>query len=299
MTKFLSAILLVLIVGFRVQGQQLEISAGYLSRSAFTDKQKVSYGKGELYRIGLKYNQPLSVKLNDYGEPILWTASIQGSLYDLRGSGEAANQNPDDILNASVNITHIRPLSERWSIIATLGFGIYSAPDEISWNSVLANGGCLFIYKVNDIFSIGGGIGLTNAYGTPMVVPMTYVKWNPKGRLEFDMNISSGIKASAQTWFGQNFKLRWNLLEMEGITSVIKMEGKNRLYSSMMLSSYLTPSFYFNKKLSIFLDAGVDMVRTCKITDRKIKYIFGGQKDEDKRHFRPAGKLGVGVRYGF
>lgn len=71
MTKFLSAILLVLIVGFRVQGQQLEISAGYLSRSAFTDKQKVSYGKGELYRIGLKYNQPLSVKLNDYGEPIL------------------------------------------------------------------------------------------------------------------------------------------------------------------------------------------------------------------------------------
>lgn len=146
---------------------------------------------------------------------------------------------------------------------------------------------------------MGGGIGLTNAYGTPMVVPMTYVKWNPKGRLELDLNISSGIKASAQTWFGQNFKLRWNLLEMEGITSVIKMDGKNKLYSSMMLSSYLSPSFYFNKKLSIFLDAGVDMVRTCKITDRKIKYIFGGQKDEDKRHFRPAGKLGVGIRYGF
>lgn len=288
-----------MIVIFQAEAQQLEISTSYLSRSAFTDKQKVSYGKGELYRIGLIYNQPLSVRLNDYGEPILWTASIQGSLYDLRGTGEAANQNPDDILNASINVTHIRPLSERWSIIATLGFGIYSAPKEISWGSVLANGGCLFIYKVNDIFSIGGGIGLTNVYGTPMVVPMTYVKWNPKGRLEFDLNILSGIKASAQTWFGQNFKLRWNLLEMEGITSVIKKEGKNKLYSSMMLSSYLTPSFYFNKKLSIFLDVGVDLVRTCKINDREIKYIFGGQKDEDKRHFRPAGKLGVGIRYGF
>lgn len=283
-----------------MQGQQLEISTLYLSRSAFTDNQKVSYGKGELYRIGLKYNQPLSVRLSDYGAPILWTASIQGSLYDLRGTGEAATQNPDDVLDASVNVTHIRPLSERWSIIATLGVGVYSAPDEISWNSVLANGGCLFIYKVNDIFSIGAGIGLTNAYGTPMVVPMTYVKWNPKGRFEFDLNISSGVKASAQTWFGQNFKLRWNLLEMEGITSVIKVDGKGRLYSSMMLSSYLVPSFYFNKRLSIFLDAGVDLVRTCKITDRKIKYIFhDDQKDEDKRHFRPAGKLGVGVRYGF
>lgn len=146
--KYLSAILFAMIVVFQMQGQQLEITTGYLSRSAFTDKQKVSYGKRELYRIGLKYNQPLSVKLNDYREPILWTVSIQGSLYDLRGTGEGANQNPDDILNASVNVTHIRPLSERWSIIATLGFGIYSAPDEISWSSVLANGGCLFIYAV-------------------------------------------------------------------------------------------------------------------------------------------------------
>lgn len=297
--KYLSTILLTLIVVFNMNGQQLEISTGYLSRSAFTDKQKVSYGKGELYRIGVKYNQPLSVKMNDYGEPIIWTASIHGSLYDLRNTGEATNQNPDDILNASVNVTHIRPISERWSIIATLGVGIYSAPKDISWSSILANGGCLFIYKVNDIFSIGAGVGLTNAYGAPMVVPMTYVKWNPQGRFEFDLNISSGIKASAQTWFGQNFKLKWNLLEMEGITSVIKMEGKNKLYSSMMLSSYFTPSFYFNKKWSVFLDAGVDMVRTCKVTDRKIKYLFGGQKDEDKRHFRPAGKLGIGIRYGF
>lgn len=111
MMKCLYTLLFGIIVSLPMQGQQLEITTGYLSRSAFTDKQKVSYGKGELYRIGLKYNQPLSVKLNDYGEPILWTASIQGSLYDLRGTDEAANQNPDDILNASVNVTHIRPLA--------------------------------------------------------------------------------------------------------------------------------------------------------------------------------------------
>lgn len=297
--KFLSIVLLALTVGFQMHAQQLEISTGYLSRSAFTDKQKVSYGKGELFRFGIKYNQPLSMKINENGDPILWTASIQGSLYDLRNTGEAALQNPDDILNASVNFTHIRPLSKKWSIIATLGVGIYSAPSEIGWKSVLANGGCLFIYRVNDIFSVGGGIGLTNAYGTPMVVPMTYIKWNPKGRFEFDLNISSGIRASAQTWFGRNFRLKWNLLEMEGITSVIKVNGKDRLYSSMMLSSYFTPSFYLSQKFSVFLDAGVDMVRTRKVTDRKIKYIFGGQEDSEKRHFRPAGKLGIGIRYGF
>lgn len=299
MTKYLSAALLTTFAMLQLQGQQLEITAGYLSQSEFADHQKISHGKGELYRIGLKYNQPLYAKQNENGDPTLWTMAIQGHLYDLRGTDEAAKQNPDDILNASANVTHIRPISEKWSIIATLGVGIYSAPDEISWSSLLANGGCLFIYKASSTFSIGGGIGLTNAYGAPMVVPMTYLKWNPKGRFEFDLNISNGIKASIQTQFGQNFKLRWHLLDMEGVTSVVKMNGKNKLYSSMMLSSFLTPSFHFSKKLSIFIDAGVNMVRTCKVTDRKIKYLFGGQKDEDKRHFRPAGKLGVGIKYDF
>lgn len=287
------------IAALHLHAQQVEFSAGYLTRSAFTDREETPYGKGELYRIGVKYNQPLSLKLNDRGEPIVWTASVQGALYDLRSTGEAACLNPDDILNASVNVTHIRPLSKRWCIIATLGVGIYGAPRAISLSSVLANGGCLFIYRVNDIFSIGAGVGLTNAYGTPMVVPMTYVKWSPKSRFEFDLNVSGGIKASAQTWFGRSVRLRWNILEMDGITSVIKMDGNHRLYSSMLLSSYLTPSFYLNKKLSIFIDAGVNLVRACKITDRKIKYIFEGQKEEDKRHFRPAGKLGIGIRYGF
>lgn len=299
MTKYLSVALLATFAMFKLQGQQLEITTGHLSQSDFADHQKISHGKGEQYRIGLKYYQPLSTKLNDNCDPTLWTMAIQGHLYDLRGTGEAAKQNPNDILNASANLTHIRPISERWSIIATLGVGIYSAHDEISWSSLLANGGCLFIYKASSTFSIGGGIGLTNAYGAPMVVPMTYIKWNPKGRLEFDLNISNGIKASIQMQFGQNFKLKWNLLDMEGVTSVAKMNGKNKLYSSMMLSSYLTPSFHFSKKLSIFIDAGANMVRTSKITDRKIKYLFGGQKDEDKRHFRPAGKLGAGIRYDF
>ena len=66
---------------------------------------------------------------------------------------------------------------------------------------------------------------------------------------------------------------------------VFQMQGRQL----EITTGYLSRSAFTDKqKVSsgngelyrIFLDAGVDLVRTCKITDRKIKYIFGGQKDE-------------------
>ena len=35
--------------------------------------------------------------------------------------------NPDNILNASLNISHVRPLSDKWSIIASVGGGVYAS----------------------------------------------------------------------------------------------------------------------------------------------------------------------------
>ncbi len=281
------------------KAQQVQISTDYLSRTVFTDRQKNNHGKGEMIGYGLKYHQPLSVSINEYGQPTAWTLSLNGAFYDLKNYGEAQSANPDEILNASINISHIRPLSYRWSIIASIGCGVYSSPKEIGWRSVLANGGCIFIYRVNESFSIGGGIGLTNAYGVPMVAPMGYIKWASKGRFEVDLNISNGIKASAATWFGNRFKLTWHVLEMDGISSVVNIDNKSKLYSSMLLRSFLSPSFYLKKNFSIYLDAGVNMARTSKITDRKIKYMFGSEKEEDKRSFKPAWKIGIGLRYGF
>lgn len=37
-------------------------------------------------------------------------------------------------------------------MIASLGAGIYSAPDAITWQSVLVNGGVIFVYKCRKIW---------------------------------------------------------------------------------------------------------------------------------------------------
>lgn len=220
--------MIILSAEISLSAQQLEVSTDYLSRTTFSGHQKNHLGKGEMVGYGLKYIQPLSMTVNDYGQPTTWTLSFNGVLYNLKNIGEAQSVNPDRIINTSINISHIRPLSTKWSIVASIGCGIYSNPRRIGWESVLANGGCVFIYRVNEKFSVGGGVGLTNAYGAPMVAPMVYLKWTLKGRMELDFDITNGIKARAATWFGKRFKLAWNVLEWHGChrPNLVKWDGE-------------------------------------------------------------------------
>lgn len=292
-------ILLFSMNGFIMKAQNIEISSTYLSRTWFADHQGNRYGKGDFCQYKLEYVQPISVKTNERGQNIVWMASLNGKYARLQNSEEAAIINPDEILNFGVNITHIRPLSFRWSMVATLGMGIYSSPHEICWNSLLANGGLIFFFKITKNFSLGAGVGLTNSYGLPMIAPMAYIQWQTSRKIKFDLNISSGLKFNAYAQFGKRFKLTWKMIELDGMSSVFKENEKSKLYSTMTVSSYLSPSVYFTPKFNMFFDAGVTMARGSKIMEREIKYMFEKQKDEDVRSFRPALHFGVGLRYGF
>lgn len=281
------------------QTPQMEISTLYLSRTAFTDHEDSRYGKGEMNWYKLKYVQPLSTKVNDRGQPTVWSMTLNCKYARLRNYGEATIVNPGEILNTGINFTYLRPLSKRWQFIASLGCGVYGVPTNLSRHCVLANGGCLFIFQFTGNFSLGIGVGLTNSYGIPMVAPMMYIRWQTDRRLKFDLNISNGLRLAATTWFGSHFRLTWNMLEMDGMSSIINENGKTRLYSSMMISSFLSPTIYVSSRVSVFIDAGVTMARTSRTTDRKIKYMFEKQKEEDSRSFNPAWHFGGGIRYGF
>ena len=87
-----------------------------------------------------------------------------------------AEVNPNDILNVSFNVSHLRPLSSRWYMMASLGIGVYAVPKDISFKSILASGAIIFAYKLRDNLDIGVGAGLTNSYGVPLIMPMGFLK---------------------------------------------------------------------------------------------------------------------------
>ena len=169
-----SVILLVLWLAawpFCCRGQGY-ISYDYLPESSLKDDLGNEYGSGSLMMVSGRYNLPLSVRHDDKGRLVAWSATVNAAYGVFHNKGQARELNPDNLLNASLNISHIRPLSDKWSIIASVGGGVYAPLDGVSMKTLLANGAIIFVYKLRKNLDLGIGAGLTNSYGIPMILPM-------------------------------------------------------------------------------------------------------------------------------
>lgn len=205
-------ILLLLVFPIASYGQG-HISTDYLSSSNFKDDNGNKYGSGSLMILSGRYTLPLSTKQNNAGQITAWTVTLNCRYGILNNEAEAKKLNPDNILNSSINISHIRPITEKWSVLASLGCGVYAAPNDVTLKSVLANGAVVFVYKLRDNLSVGVGAGLTNSYGIPMILPMGYLNWQSSGKYEIKVDMSSGLNISASTWITKKSKLNLRLLK--------------------------------------------------------------------------------------
>lgn len=286
---------------FRLSGfSQGYVNYDYLTSSSLKDKDGNKYGESNLQRISGRYTIPLSRTMNESKQPTGWSMTLAASYGMMDNRDGAQDWNPDRILNASLSVAHVRPLSERWSLIASLGGGIYASPDEVSWQSLLASGAFIFVYRVRDNFSVGVGGGVTNSYGIPIVMPMGYLSWRTNGQYEVLINMSDALKVQVSTHFGKNVRMQLTAMEMDGMSAVMRVDGRQKLYSSVMISSGLNVSYRLFGKASVYAGVGGMWLRTTDITDRSLKSFFKSFGDDnDELSFAPSLRLSVGLRYGF
>lgn len=278
------------------------VNYDYLSASSFKDKEGNKYGSGNLQRISGRYTLPFSRKLNERNQPTTWGMTFSASYGIMDNEGEACELNLDRVLNTSLTVSHLRPLSERWSLLASLGCGIYAAPDDVRWQSLLASGAFIFVYRLRENLSIGVGGGLTNSYGVPIVMPMGYLNWRTNGRYEIIIDIANALKMQVATQVGKTVRVELTAIEMDGMLAVTRVDGKQKLYSSTMIRSGLNASFRLFGKASIYAGVGGVWLRSSDITDRNLKSFFKSFSDDDeekKYRFAPALRFSVGFRYGF
>ena len=183
-------------------------------------------------------------------------------------------------------------------MIASLGCGIYAVPNQIAWRSILANGAVVFVYKLRENLDIGVGAGLTNSFGVPMILPMGYLNWRTSGKYEIRVDMSSGLKVTAAKWLNRKFKLELTAIEMDGISSVMRIGGKSKIYSSTMMRSTLSPTFCISPKASVYFGIGGNWLRSIRISDRD----FGGFLDsfrEDGHDFGVSLRVTAGFNWSF
>jgi len=275
------------------------IETDYLTASDMNDKAGANHGSGDMLRVKGRYTLPLSVKMNERRQPTAWSLTLAASHAWTDCKGEAETIIPDKILNASLNVSHTRPLSERWTLIASLGAGVYSAPDEVAWRSVLANGAAIFAYKFTDNLSAGFGLGLTNSYGAPMVLPMGYLRWQTSGNVKVSVNMANSMSIKGSTMFGKVFGLELTAIEMDGMSAVRRIDGETKIFSMTMMRSSICPTFHIAKKTTLRLGIGGTWLRSVRTSDRSLKGFFSTfGSDDGKYNFHPSLRFNVGLSYG-
>lgn len=298
--KLIIKVLLCLLMYSTSSYAQGWIGCDYMTSSSLRDEAGGQYGSGDLLIMSGGYNLPFAVKQTEKGLVRAWSVTLYGKLGVLGNRGEAKNLNPDNLLNTGLNLSHIRPLSGKWSIIASLGAGVYAPLNNITTRSLLANGGVVFIYNLKKNLDLGFGAGLTNSYGIPMILPMLYFSWQQTGKYELKVDMSSGMKVSAATWLTPKVKIELTAIEMDGMSAVMNIEEKSKIYSMVMLKSYISPSYYINKRTSIYFGIGGNWVRGISITDRSLKGFINSFKDnKGDREFGVSLRFISGIRYGF
>ncbi|MCD8235445.1 MAG: DUF6268 family outer membrane beta-barrel protein [Prevotellaceae bacterium] len=300
MLKFIySTFFLMLLFGFTESHAQGYLKVEHLTSSELKDELGNCYGSGDMQVISGGYTLPVSVKRFDNGQFRSLSAGISASFAKMKNEGKALEMNPDDLINANLSLSYLLPLSRKWSMMAVLGAGVYSSASEITSKSILANGGAVFIIKLNENVDLGFGAGVTNSYGTPIAMPMLYFSWHPKWKMKFQIDLTNSLKVGASTELG---KLRLELvgIEMDGMSAVRNIDGRSKIYSMVMLKSCFRPSYRINSHFGIFLEAGGNWIRGISVTDRSLKAFFNTFTEENNDpYFKTSFRMSGGFEFKF
>lgn len=259
-----------------------------------------SYGSGGMQVVSGGYSIPISYQRNDRGQVRSWSANVSASYAKLDNYGEAKALNPDEVLDAGISLMYLTPISNHWSLMTMVGAGVYAPVNDISAESILGSGGVVFIRKMSNTINLGVGVGVTNSYGPPMVMPMLYFSWQQSGRFNLKVDMSTGIKVSASTQLNKWFGLELAAIDMDGMSAVMKVDGKSKIYSMLNMRSYLCPTIRLDKHLSVYGSVGGNWLRAISIRDRSLKAFFNSLAEENNDpYFRTALRLSIGTRYRF
>ncbi|WP_291583454.1 DUF6268 family outer membrane beta-barrel protein [Bacteroides sp.] len=297
-------VLFLLFIVFNCSGvnAQIMFKTEYFGASAYrmmegeTDK-KVGDSKGSavVYQGGI--NIPLSIKLNENNRPTMWAVSLGGAYAKLENKNFTEPLVIDEILNLGLSLSHLRPLTNKWSMLIAIGGGIYmpcTKLSQIRYKNILGNIGTIFIYHLKPNLELGGGIAMNNSFGYPMIFPAIYFKWTTEGRFGVKIAMLEGIEMSAGYTINNNLNLNL-VVEMNGQMALLEQNGKDKIFTHQYFVAGLRPEIKLGKHISIPITAGIHAMRPAEMVNRSLKSMF-----QDKGYyFQVSPYVSAGLQIGF
>ncbi|WP_217603195.1 DUF6268 family outer membrane beta-barrel protein [Chitinophaga sp. GbtcB8] len=254
-----------------------------------------SEGSAMVYEGGV--NIPLYEKLDENNRPTLWTINVGGEYAKLDNKNFTEPLVIDEILNIGLSLNHVRPLNNRWSMMATVGGGIYmpgTRLSQISFKNVLGSVGAVFIYHLKPNLQLGAGLAINNSFGYPMLFPAFYINWQTKGKYAVKVAAMKGLEMSVRYNAYENLSLSF-IAELNGQMALLEQDGKDKIFAHQYLVAGFRPEIKIGKKVSIPITAGISATRPAKMMDRKLKSIF----QDGGYHFQAAPYVSAGLQIRF
>jgi hypothetical protein len=291
-----------MLAGYAGAYAQVMFKTEYFGKSSYrmtkgdTDE-KVGNSKGSamVYQGGI--NIPLSMKLNENNRPTMWAISAGGAYAKLDNKNFSEPLVINEIMNLGLSINHHRPLNDKWSMMASIGGGLYMPStrfSEIRFKNVIGSIGAIFIYHLKPNLELGGGIAMNNSFGYPMVFPAFYFNWAIESKYAVKISMMDGIECRAG--YNVNKNLSLNIVaEMNGQMALIERDGKDKIFSHQYIVAGFRPEIKIGKYVSIPVTAGISAMRPAEITNRSLKSMF-----QDKGYyFQIAPYVSAGLNIGF
>lgn len=284
---------------------QISFKTEYIGNSAYmyapnSDESGVKVGNSEGSAIVYQGNAniPFYMKMNENNRPTAWGIGIGGSYASLRNKNFTDDM-VSEIMNLQFGISHMRPLNDKWSMMANIGVGSFTPSKDFSKirsKHILGSAGVIFIRHLNSNLDLGGGLAINNSFGYPMVFPALYLNWNYESKFKANVSLGEGLELSAGYAFNDYFDLSL-AFEMNGQMALLEKDGKDVMFTHQYMVTGLRPEIKFGKSgISMPIMVGINAVRPAYYSDRTLKAMFSTDNDY---YFSVSPYASVGIRYGF
>jgi hypothetical protein len=259
---------------------------------------KIGDSKGSAIVYSGIANIPFYMKKNENGRPTAWGIGLGGAYASLNNKNFSDDM-VSEIMNLQLGIFHLRPLNDRWSMLATIGAGIYTPFTQFSkirYENVLGSAGIIFIRHINSNLDIGGGVAVNSTFGYPMVFPALYLNWNYESKFKVNVSVGEGLELGAGYNFNDYFSLSL-AFEMNGQMALLEKDDKDVIFTHQYMVTGLRPEIKFGKTgISMPIMVGLNAYRPASYGDRSLKGIFAMDNDF---YFTVSAYVSVGIKYGF
>ncbi len=283
---------------------QIMLKTEYIGKSSYwkemgdDPRQRVGDCEGSAMVYQAMANIPLSVKLNENKRPTMWSIGLGGSYASLNNKNFAPDM-VSEIMNLQLAVMHLRPLSSKWSLMASVGVGVYTPFTEFSkirYKHVLGNLGVVFIHHLRPNLDLGGGLAVNSTFGYPMAFPALYFDWRSGRKFKMNVSLGQGLELSAGYHFNDYFSLSL-AGEMNGQMALVEKDGKDKIFTHQYMVAGLRPELKLGKSgLSIPVTLGINAIRPTYYSDRTLKGMFSTDNDY---YFQVAPYGSVGIKFGF